>query len=213
MHSVKFVRKKRIYLKKGAHIYPFVWIEFLEDASFSLGFMSKQIKLTEYGSAIQRRLEFKEHTEVIRRGTVRVNETEMPHFTFHPPRILQTSGIVHMVDQCGSVDEWEFDWFPVTKVDHLATVYSGYIETLGTVASPKKNYSSVLVPHGSFGMRMDLFICPVGAHVELDPLAKDNVIGGCRHYNLICGFYSDNSPQFSIYVTNEVRGQKNGKMT
>lgn len=210
MHSVKFVRKKRIYLKKGTHIYPFIWIEFLEDASFSLGFMSKQLRLTEYGSAIQRKLQFQEHTEVIKRGTVPISKTEMPHYTFHPPRISQRSGIVHMVDQCGNVDEWEFNWFPVTMVDHIATVYSGSLAALGTIKSPKKNYSLVEVPHTSLGMRMDVFICPVGSHVELDSLAKDNVIGGCKHYNLICSFYSDNSPQFAIYVATEMR--KKGKV-
>jgi hypothetical protein len=60
-------------------------------------------------------------------------------------------------------------------------------------------------------MRMDVFICPVGARVELDPLAKDNVIGGCKHYNLICSFYSDNSPQFAIYLATEIREQKRVK--
>lgn len=211
MHSVKFVRKKRIYLKQGSHIYPFIWIEFLEDASFSLGFMSKQIKLTEYGSAIQRGLQFREHTEVIKRGAIPINETKMPHFTFHPPRVSQTSSIVHMVDQCGKVDEFEFNWFPVKMVDHIATIYSGDIAMLGTVKGTKRNYSLVAVPPSSLGMRIDVFICPVGAHVELDPLAKDNVIGCCKHYNLICSFYSDNSPQFAIYVATETREQKTVK--
>jgi hypothetical protein len=206
--TVKFVRKKRVYLKKGSHIYPFIWIEFLEDASFSMGLMSKQIKLTEYGSAIQRGLQFREHTEVLTRGTIPINETKMPHFTFHPPRFSQTSGIVHMVDKCGKVDEYEFNWFPVTMVDHIATVYSGDISLLGNVKSPKRNYSLVAVPRSSQGMRMDVFICPVGAHVELDPLSEDNVIGGCKHYNLICSFYSDNSPKFAIYVATEMREQK-----
>lgn len=208
MTSVKFVRKKRIYLEKGSHIYPFIWIEFLEDASFSFGFMSRQIKLTEYGSAIQRRLQFQEHTEVIQRGAVSISETKMPHFTFHPPKISQASGIVHMVDQCGKVDEYELDWYPVTMVDHIATVYSGDLAMLGIVKSPKKNYSFVAVPHSSAGMRMDAFICPAGAHVELDPLAEDSVIGGCKHYNLVCSFYSDNSPQFAIYVAAEKSKRK-----
>lgn len=211
MPSVKFVRKKRVYLKKRSCIYPFFWIEFLKDASFSIGFMSKQIKLTEYGSAIQRSLHFQGHTEVLKRGTIPINETKMPHFTFHPPRVSQTRGIVHMVDQCGKVDEYEFNWFPVTMTDHIATVYSGDIALLGTVKSPKKNYSLVAVPHSSLGMRMDMFICPVGAHVEMDALAKDNVIGGCKHYNLICSFYPDNSPQFAIYVATEMKPQNTGK--
>ncbi len=211
MHSVKFVRKKRIFLKKGTHVYPFTWIEFLEDSSFSLGFMSKKIVLTEYGSAIQRRLRFEEHTKIIKRGTIPINETKMPHYTFHPPRISQKCGIVHMVDQRGKVDEWEFNWYPVTTAFHIATVYSGDLEMLGAVKSPKKNFSLVAVPLASFGMRMDVFMCPVGSHVELDPLATDNVVGGCKHYNLICSFYSDNSPQFSMYVATGVREKRTVK--
>ena len=74
MHSVKYVREERVYLKNGSHIYPFIWIEFFEDAFLSLGFMSKQIKLTEYGSAIQRGLQFREHIEVIKRGTITIKE-------------------------------------------------------------------------------------------------------------------------------------------
>ena len=67
VRSAKFVRKRRIYLKVGADIHPFLWIEFLDDGSFSLGSMSKQVKLTEYGSAIQRGAEFTHHTQVVRR--------------------------------------------------------------------------------------------------------------------------------------------------
>ena len=208
VHSTKFVRKKRIYLKRGTQIYPFIWIEFLDDASFSVGLISKQVKLTEYGSAIQRELQFQEHAEVLRRGKVDISEAETPHYTFHPPRISQKNGIVHMVNQSGKIDEWEFNWFPVITVDHILTVHSGNLELLGTVAGPRRNHSLVAVPHRSHGMRMDMFICPVGAHVELDPLAKDNVIGGCKHYNLICSFYSDDTPQFAIYVAAETRARR-----
>ena len=83
VQSAKFVRKKRIYLKAGAATHPFLWIEFLDDGSFSLGFMSKQVKLTEYGSAIQRGSEFTRHAQVVRRGNITIDETEAPHYTFH----------------------------------------------------------------------------------------------------------------------------------
>ena len=205
VQSAKFVRKKRIYLKRGVEAHPFLWIEFLDDGSFSLGFMSKQVKLTEYGSAIQRGLQFEQHAQVVRRGNVSINESEAPHYTFHPPRITQKSGVVHMLDPTGKIDEWEFDWFPVRKVDHILTVHSGRLDLLGTVARPRKNFSIIAVPPGAQGLRMDMFICPVGAHIALDSLAIDNVIGGCKHYNLVCSFYTDSSTQFSIYVATEMR--------
>lgn len=208
MPSVKFVRKKRIYLKRGPQIYPFIWIEFLDDASFSLGFMSKQVKMTGYGSAIQRGLRFQEHTEVMRRGRVQIGNAEAPHYTFHPPALSQRSGIVHVVDQSGKIDEWEFDWFPVAAVDHIVTVHSGRLELLGTVAGPRKNHSIVAASSASQGMRMDMFICPVGARVELDPLATDNIIGWCKHYELVCSFYPDDTAPFSIYVANEMKARK-----
>jgi hypothetical protein len=206
VQSAKFVRKKRIYLKAGAAIHPFLWIEFLDDGSFSLGFMSKQVKLTEYGSAIQRGAEFTQHAQVVRRGNIPIDETETPHYTFHPPRISQRSGIVHMVDATGKIDEWEFDWFPVRKVDHILTVYSGQLTLLGTVVRPRKNFSIIAVPPSAQGLRMDMFICPVRTHIGLDSLAIDNVIGGCKHYNLVCSFYKDSSTRFSIYVATEMRG-------
>lgn len=209
--SVKQVRKKRIYLKSRLQIHPFVWLEFLEDASFSLGVLSQRLKLTEYGSAIQRGFQFKEHAGILRRGDTHISEAKSPHYSFHPPRILQTAGVVHMVDQRKKIDEWELNWFPVRTVDHILTIYSGDIEHLGTVRRPKKNYSLVVVPGTSLGMRMDLFICPARVRVELDPLAKDNIIGGCKHYNLICSFYSDDTPQFAMYVTTEMKEQKTGK--
>ncbi len=205
VRSTKFVRKKRIYLRGGAGIHPFLWIEFLDDGSFSLGFMSKQVKLTEYGSAIQQGAKFTQHAQVVRRGNVTIDESKAPHITFHPPRISQTSGMVHMVDETGKIDEWEFDWFPVRRVDHIFTVYSGQLGLLGTVVRPRKNFSIIAVPPGAQGLRMDMFICPVGTHIELDSLAIDNVIGGCRHYNLVCSFYKDSSAQFSIYVATDKR--------
>ena len=144
VQSAKFVRKKRIYLKRGVQAHPFLWIEFLDDGSFSLGFMSKQVKFTEYGSAIQRGLQFEKHAQVVRRGNVSINESEAPpHYTFHPPRITQKSGVVHMVDPTGKIDEWEFDWFPVRKVDHILTVHSGRLDLLGTVVRPRKNFSII----------------------------------------------------------------------
>lgn len=205
VRSAKFVRKKRIYLKEGAGIHPFLWIEFLDDGSFSLGLMSKQVKLTEYGSAIQQGAEFTQHAQVLKRGNVTIDESKAPHFTFHPSRISQRSGMVHMVDETGKIDEWEFDWFPVRKPDHIFTVYSGQLGLLGTIVRPRKNFSIIAVPPGARGIRMETFISPASPHIEYDSLAIDNVFGGCKYYNLICNFYKDSSAQFSIYVASDMR--------
>jgi hypothetical protein len=202
--SIKFVRKKRIYLRSGKQLYPFYWIEFLDDGSFSLGIISKEIKFTEYGSAIQRQISFKNHVQTLRRGEISVQETKAPHYTFHPPRISQEAGLVHMIDPNGKVDEWELDWFPVRKTQHLLTINSGQIQALGTVINPKRNYSIVTVPQGWRSLRMDMFISPVISNVELDPSAFDNVIGGCRHYNLICSFYKDANDTLCIYMASEM---------
>jgi len=202
--SIKFVRKKRIYLRSGKQLFPFCWIEFLEDGSFSLGIISKEIKFTQYGSAIQRQVSFKNHVQTLRRREIGVQETKAPHYTFHTPRISQKAGLVHMIDPNGKVDEWELDWFPVRKIQHLLTINSGQIKTLGIAINPKKNYSIVTVPKGWRSLRMDMFISPVRSKVELDPSAIDNVIGGCKHYNLICSFYKDSNDSLCIYVANEM---------
>ncbi len=202
--SVKFVRKKRIYILRQKLLHPLCWIEFLEDGSFSIGLISNKINFTEYGSAIQRGLSFEDHVQIIKWGRLKIQETKTPHYTFHPPRISQDIGLVHMVDPNGKVDEWEIDWFPVVKTQHLLTLNTGHLETLGAVTKTKKNSSIINAPNGCIGLRMDMFITPVGANVELDRSAIDNVIGGCKNYNLICSFYVDSNTHLCWYVANDM---------
>ena len=202
--SVKFVRKKRIYLLTQKLLYPLCWIEFLEDGSFSIGLISNKINFTEYGSAIQYSLSFKDHFQTIQRGSVKIQDTQTPHYTFHPPKISQNSGLVHMVDSNGQVDEWNIDWFPVIKPQHLLTLNTGQFEALGTVNKPKQNYSIINVPNGCIGLRMDMFIAPIGANIELDRTAIDNVIGGGKNYSLICSFYEDSGARLCWYVANDM---------
>ena len=202
--SVKFVRKKRIYILRQKFLYPLCWIEFLEDGSFSIGLISNKINFAEYGLAIQLGLSFEDHVQTIQRGNLKIQDTQTPHYTFHPPRISQDIGLVHMVDPNGKVDEWNIDWFPVIKTQHLLTLKTGYLEALGTAIKPKKNYSVINAPNGCIGLRMDMFIVPVGANVELDRSAIDNVIGGCKNYNLICSFYEDSNTLLCWYVANDI---------
>jgi len=202
--SVKFVRKKRIYILWRKYLYPLCWIEFLTDGSFSIGLISNKINFTEYGSAIQRGLSFKEHVQIIQCGNLKIQEAQAPHYTFHPPSISQNVGLVHMVDVNGKIDEWNLDWFPVIETRHILTLNTGLFETLGFVPKPKKNYSIINAPNNCFSLRMDMFIAEVGANVELDRSAIDNVIGGCKHYNLICSFYKDSIERLCWYVANEM---------
>ena len=144
--SIKFVRKKRIYFKYGRALIPFCWIEFLEDGAFSTGLISKKIRFTEYGYAIQRKSGFEDHVQILNRGGISIEEARAPHYTFHPPKIEQSAGVVHFVDFNGKVDEWELDWFPVRETQHILTLYSGRIAQLGSVKNPKRNHSIIRVP-------------------------------------------------------------------
>jgi len=204
MPSVKFVRKKRIYILWHKLQYPLCWIEFLEGGSFSIGLISNKVNFTENGAAIQRGISFKEHVQTIQRGNLKIRDAQTPHYTFHPPRIDQDFGLVHMVDVNGKVDEWDLDWFPVNNTRHILTLNAGPFEVLGPVPKPKKNYSIISATDDCYSLRMDLFIAEVGANVELDKSAIDNVIGGCKYYNLICSFYKDSNTALCWYVANEM---------
>jgi len=95
MHP-KSIRRIRIYFAWRGDYYSFCWIEFLQDGSLSLGFLSRVFKFTEYGSAIARSGYFREHTEILTSGNVDIKDADSPHVTFHPPNIGQNKGIVHM---------------------------------------------------------------------------------------------------------------------
>ena len=112
--------------------------------------------------------------------------------------------MVHMIDPNGKVDEWVLDWFPVKETQHLLTINSGQIKALGTVMNPKKNYSLITVPQGCRSIKMHMFISPARVSLRLNPSAIDNVIGGCKLYNLICSFYKDSNDAFCFYVANEM---------
>lgn len=138
MPGVKFFKRQRLYLKNGNVIHPFCWIEFLEDGSFSIGLLTKVIKITEFGSAIQQQGFFDNHVQTLRQGKSNIDDIADPHYTFHPPKINQNRGLVHIVGVNGKVDEWELDWFPVTKMINILKLYSGTIDLLGTVKKTKK---------------------------------------------------------------------------
>ena len=142
----KRIRKIRIcFAWRGSH-YSFCWIELLQDSSFSLGFPSRVFKFTEYGSAIARSGEFTEHLKVLTSGNVDIKDADSPHVSFHPPKIGQSEGVVHMVAKNGKVDEWELDWFPVEKAHLLLCAFTGDIARLDKTMETKTRSQVVLVP-------------------------------------------------------------------
>ena len=198
--SRKFVKKKRIYLKMEGRLFPWFWIEFLEDKSFSLGMSSSATTFTEYGSAIWRKQTFEEHIPILTSGNVPIKEAHSLHVTFHPPRITQKQGVVHMTAANGRVDEWNMDWFPVGNPKLIVTLLSGDIEQLGSAGRTKRNYSVVTVAPGIRRVRMDMYICPNPPNITLDPKAFDNVLGWSPAYVLCCSFYQDSRQQAALYV-------------
>jgi len=204
-HNTKFVRKMRIYLKQLQALIPFCWIEFLEDGSFSVGIMSNNVKFIEYGSAIQNNLKFKNHLKTITRGDIKVEKAKAPHYSFHPPKIHQSSGVVHLIDSNKKrVDEWKLDWFPVKGTNHILTLYSGRFACLGTVSKTKLNHSIIPLSSNIESIRMDMFLTPIGSNVAFDPSAINTVYGGCRYYNIICSFYEDQEDALCFYIANEM---------
>ena len=201
--SQKFVKKKRVYVKMGGRLFPFFWIEFLEDRSFSLGVSSSAFNFTEYGSAVQRKGEFHDHVSILTSGNVSIKEAQSPHITFHPPRIGQKEGLVHMKAANGRVDDWSMDWFPARNPQLVVSLVSGDIEQLGSTGRPKKNYSVVTVPPGVRRIRMDMYICPNPPNIVLDPQAFDNVIGGCPAYVLCCSFYHASRQRGALYIATD----------
>lgn len=202
-NSQKFVRKKRVFLKMAGSLFPFFWIEFLEDRSFSFGMSSKAVNFTEYGSAVQRKGTFVDHHAILTSGNISIKEAQSPHVTFHPPKIGQEQGVVHMTAANGRVDEWDMDWFPVRNPQHVLSSFSDDIEQLGSTGRPKKNYSVVTVPPGVRSVRMDMYVCPKPGNITLDPKAFDNVIGGCPEYVLCCSFYQAPPQGAGIYIATD----------
>ena len=207
MSKKEWIGKVRIYLRYRNVYYQFCWISMERDASLLFGFTSKTIKFIEYGSSTVRSGYFTDHTQVITRGKMRIREANTPHITFHPPKIYQKSGIAHMVDEGGKVDEWELDWFPVKKAQSLLFAYTGGIDALDTVLKPKGRHQVVDVPHNSQYLRMEMTLYP-----NLNPQAPKivhrsnavaNIHGLCVNYIVGCHFYPNAPTDPAVYVATD----------
>jgi len=205
----KKIRRIRICLFWRGNYYSFCWIEFLENDSFSIGFLSKVFKFTEYGTARLRDGYFSDHAKTLTTGNVDIKDAASPHVTFHTPKICQDSGIVHMVAANGNVDELELNWFPVRKADKLLYAYTGDIAKLDKDRKKKSRYQIVDVPPNVQCLRMELMIYPrlpkypKPPKIMHDPGAIANIHGGCPEYMLSCHFYKNKVVEPQLYFAAE----------
>ncbi len=205
----KKIRRIRICLFWRGNYYSLCWIEFLENGSFSIGFLSKVFKFTEYGTAILRHGYFIDHAKTLTTGTVDIKDADSPHVTFHTPKIRQNSGIVHMVAANGEVDEMELKWFPVKKADKLLYAYTGDIAKLDKDSKKKARYQIVNVPSDVQCLRMELMIYPrlpqypKPPKIMHAPGAIANIHGGCPDYMLSCYFYKNEVVEPQFYFASE----------
>jgi len=200
--SGKKIRKLRIYLRHRAGYYPFCWAEFLKDKSFSIG-INHKIIFGEYGTAVYRGGNFTEHVQTtVTRGDISMKYAKDHHVTFHPPRITQQSGIVHIVAPNGKVDEWPLDWFPITRPQSLLYFTVADLRCLGQVSKPKRPYRVVCVPSGICSLRMELHIHPP-LLVRHDPKALGNIHGISSDYIASFKFYKDDSYKTCIYIATD----------
>jgi hypothetical protein len=197
-------RKIRIYLYWRNNHHSFCWLKFLKDGSLSFGFQPRELqKIREWGSAVTKSGEFVEHTPVLRRGNVELKDIKESHLTFHPPRIRQKSGIVHAVANKNKiVDEFELDWFPVTRAQTPLYVYSGDISKLERIAALKGRHEIVEVPNNVHCLRMKLTLYPMPQRrLRLDdPNAFANIFGFCPNYIVTCRFYPDTEVEAGYYI-------------
>jgi hypothetical protein len=205
----KRIRRIKIHFAWGGDCYSFCWIEFLKDGSFSLGFLSGVFEFTEYGSAIARSGYFTEHEKILTSGSVDINDAESPHVTFHPPRIGQNTGIVHLIAKNGIVDEFELDWFPVKKVQVLLYAFTGDIAALDKAAKKIPRYQIVSVPSNLQCLRMELTVYPRSpkypkpATIIHMPSAVGNIHGGCPDYIVSCYFYENALVAPALYLASD----------
>ena len=201
------IRNISVYLRLLNSLYSFCWMRFAKDGSLSFGFTSRTPKLDQYGSAVLRSGVFVNHAKTLARGTVDIKDTEGLHVTFHPPRIRQKSGVAHLVDSDGRrVDTWEFDWFPVKKLQLLLVAYTGNINMLETIAEFKGRYEVVNVPLDSNCLRMELVLFPIPTKSQIridDSNAAANIIGGCPHYLVRCAFYNNPLQELGFYIPSD----------
>jgi hypothetical protein len=182
-------------------------MRFAKDASLSFGFISKTLKLDQYGSVVLRSGVFVDHAKVLTRGSMDIKDTGSVHVTFHPPRVSQKSGVAQLsAGDRRRVDRWEFDWFPVRKEELLLVAYTGSITMLETTSKLEGRHEVIKVPPISNCLRMELVLFPIPTKSLIridDPNAVANIIGGCPHYFVRCAFYKNTLEELGFYVPSD----------
>ena len=203
----EWIGKVRIYLYFRKTYYSFCWISMEKDGSLLFGFSSKTLRFIEYGNSVVRSGIFTEHTQTLTRGNMDIKDAKTPHVTFHPPRIEQKSGIAHMVDDKGKVDEWELDWFPVKRPQSLLYAYTGNITVLDKTFQPKGRHLIATVPPNLQCLRMELILYPnldpQSPKVIHYPNAVANIHGVCPNYIVSCYFDKHSLVAPALYIATD----------
>lgn len=205
MSKKNWIGELRIYLLHRNTYRSFCWISMWKDASLFFALTSKTMRFTEYGSSIVRSGYFVDHLQTLTRGNLDIKETHKPHISFHPPSIGQKSGIAHMVDVKGKVDEWELDWFPVRRPQSLLFAYTGDIAKLDKVTTLKGRSEVVNVPDKIHCLRMELILRPIPKSPKRidQPNALTNIIGFAPHYIVCCHFDPINIVDAAVYIATD----------
>ena len=181
----------------------------LKDNSFSFGFSSKVFKLIEFGSSIVRSGHFTDEIPILTKADINIKTSQRLHVSFHPPRLDQKSGIVHLIDNNKKiVSEWELDWFPVRKPDSLLFAYTGNLNALDAVTKPTGRYEEVYIPSVYQFLRMELSLYPnrnPQTPKWIDrPSAISNIHGLCSNYIISCYFYPNPPSQPAVFIAQNV---------
>ena len=204
MSKKEWIGKVRIYLGYRNSLYKFCWISMEKDNSLFFGFSSRVFKLIEYGSSVVRSGYFTDESPILTRGNIQIKDTNTPHISFHPPRLYQKSGIVHLVDENGQVDEWELDWFPVHKPKSLLFAYTGSLIALDRETKLKGHYQIVDIQPKLQCLRMELMLfpnlSPQAPKVLHRPAAIGNVHGLCVNYIVSCYFYPNPLGRPALFI-------------
>ena len=150
---------------------------------------------------------FVEHKQTITSGAITIKNAKAPHVTFHPPKILQQSGIINFTTANGKVDSWSLAWFPVEKKQLLACITVKDFLEISNAGKPKKQHKVIPMQSDLRSFRMNIEINPRNTQLaqlhDSKALSDTNIHGYSPKYILSLRFYRDNSQITSIYMASD----------
>jgi len=203
MSKKDWIGELRIYLLQRGVYRSFCWMNMQQNGSLLFSFSSKTARLIEYGRSVVQSGNFVDHSKTITRGTIDIKDAKHPHISFHPPRITQKSGIAHLKDANGNVDEWDLDWFPVKNSQAILYAYSGDISKLSQVVHLKGNHQVVDIPNNVDCIQMELVLYPKSVQIVGRWDVLTNIIGVCPHYIVCCHFLPIRVVDLSVYIATD----------